>query len=122
MAELSQTLRDAAYVGVGLGILTFQRAQVQRQEIKKLVEAQLGDAKGGLAQLSGTFEDRVKVLEERIETVQEQLEAALGELETNLDTALDDLAARLPEQARDALGTARTAARDATTQLRALVA
>lgn len=122
MAELSQVLRDAAYVGVGFGILTFQRAQVQRQEIKKLVESQLGDAMGGLTQLSGTVEDRVRLLEERLEGVQEQLETALGELEANLDKALDELSDRLPEHARDALGTARTAARDATTQLRSLVA
>ena len=122
MAELGQLLKDAAYVGVGFGVLTFQRAQVRRQEITKALEAQLGDARTGFSQLSGTVDDRVKVLEERLEGVQEQLEAALGELEANVDKALDELSARLPDQARDALGTARTAAREATTQLRSLVA
>lgn len=122
MAELAQILKDAAYVGVGFGVLTFQRAQVQRQEIKKLVEAQLGDAKGGFSQLSGTVEERVNQLEVRLEGVQEQLETALGEIEANVDKALDELSAHLPEQARDALGNARTAAREATTQLRSLVA
>jgi len=122
MAELGQMLKDAAYVGVGFGVLTFQRAQVRRQEITKAIEAQLGDARTGLSQLSGTVEDRVKVLEERLEGVQEQLETALGELEANVEKALDELSDRLPDQARDALGTARTAAREATTQLRSLVA
>lgn len=122
MAELAQILKDAAYVGVGFGVLTFQRAQVQRQEIKKLVAAQLGDAKGGFSQLSGTVEERVNQLEVRLEGVQEQLETALGEIEASVDKALDELSARLPEPARDALGNARTAAREATTQLRSLVA
>lgn len=122
MAELGQTLKDAAYVGVGFGVLTFQRAQVQRQEIKKQLEAQLGGAKGGFAKLSDTVEDRVKLLEERFEGVQEQLETVLGGVEANVERALDELSARLPEQARDAFGTARTAAREATSQLRSHVA
>ena len=122
MAELTQILKDAAYVGVGFGVITFQKAQVQRQEIKKQLEAQLGDAKGGFSKLSESVEDRVKLLEERFEGVQGQLESALGEVEANVEKALDELAARLPEPARDALGTARSAAREATTQLRSRVA
>ncbi len=122
MAELQQTLRDAAYVGVGFGVLTFQRAQVRRQELKKQLEAQLGDAKGGFSRLSETVEDRVKLLEERFEGVQEQLDTVLDEVEANVDRALDELSARLPAPARDVLGTARSAARDATTQLRSRVA
>ena len=122
MAELSQILRDAAYVGVGFGVLTFQRAQVRRQELKKQLESQLGDAKGGFSRLSETVEDRVKLLEERFEGVQEQLETVLGEVEANVERALDELSTRLPEPARDAFGNARSAARDATSQLRSRVA
>lgn len=122
MAELTQILKDAAYVGVGFGVITFQKAQVQRQEIKKQLEAQLGDAKGGFSKLSGSVEDRVRALEERFEGVQGQLETVLDEVEANVDKALDELAARLPEPARDALGTARSAAREATSQLRSRVA
>lgn len=122
MAELSQILRDAAYVGVGFGVLTFQRAQVRRQELKKQLESQLGEAKGGFSRLSETVEDRVKLLEERFEGVQEQLETVLDEVEANVERALDELSARLPEPARDAFGNARSVARDATTQLRSRVA
>ena len=122
MAELQQILRDVAYIGVGFGVLTFQRGQVRRQELKKQIESQLGEARGGFTRLSETVEDRVKLLEERFEGVQEQLDTMLDEVEANVDRALDELSARLPEPARDALGTARLAARDATTQLRSRVA
>lgn len=122
MADVSQIMKDAAYVGIGFGVLTFQRAQVQRQEVKKQLEAQLGDAKGGFSKLSETVEDRVKLLEERFEDVQSQLEATLSEVEANVEKALDELTARLPEPARDAFVTARSAARDATSQLRTHVA
>ena len=122
MAELSQILKDAAYVGVGFGVITFQKLQVQRQEIKKQLEAQLGDAKGGFSKLSESVEDRVKLLEERFEGVQGQLESVLNEVEANIEKALDELAARLPEPARDAFSSARSAAREATTQLRSRVA
>jgi ligand-binding sensor domain-containing protein len=122
MADLNKTLQDAAYITIGLGVIAFQRAQVQRQEIKKQLEAQLGEAKGGFSKLSGTVEDRVKALEERFEGVQKQVEASLSEIEANVDKAVDELATRLPEPARDALNTARNAARDARTQLRARVA
>ncbi len=122
MADVTQILKDAAYVGIGFGVITFQRAQVQRQEIKKQLEAQLGDAKGGFSKLSGTVEDRVKLLEERFEGVQSQLESVLAEVESNVDKALDELATRLPEPARDVFANARSAARDASSQLRARVA
>ena len=35
MADITKTLRDAAYVTIGLGVIGFQRAQVRRQELTK---------------------------------------------------------------------------------------
>ena len=99
MADLTSTLKDAAYVTIGFGVLAFQRAQVQRQELSK----QLGD-------LGTTMEDRFKLVEERlqglndqVETVVgplgEQVEKFLGQVETQVDVVLDDIEGRLPEQA-----------------------
>lgn len=122
MADINQSLKDAAYVGIGFGVITFQRAQVRRQELKKQLESQLGEAKGGFSKLSETVEDRVKLLEERFEGVQGQLDAVLTEVEGNLGKALDELATRLPEPAGDVLATARAAGRDAASQLRSRVA
>lgn len=121
-ADLTKALKDAAYIGIGFGVLTFQRAQVQRRELQSQVDAQLDEAKGSFTKLSGTVEDRLKQLEERFEGVQRQLEDVRSEVESNLDKAMDGLSSRLPEPARDAFDSARKAARDAADQLRARAA
>lgn len=40
-ADVNNAIKDAAYIAVGLGILGFQRAQVQRVELTKQLEQQL---------------------------------------------------------------------------------
>ncbi len=101
--------RDAAYVGIGLGVIAFQQAQVRRQELTRAATVRLG--RGSLDTLGEAVEDRVKLIEERLE----EAEARVGAL-------LDDVTARLPEQAQDVVTTARKAARDARSQVRELVA
>ena len=110
MADLTKTLKDALYVGVGFGVLTFQRAQVQRQELQKQLGQQLDEARDTVQKLSGTAEDRFKVLEQR-----------LTELEDRVESVLDQVEDKLPEQARELVKQARDAAKDAQGQLRALV-
>ncbi len=39
--DVSKALKDALYIGVGLGVIAFQKAQVQRQELQKVVEERL---------------------------------------------------------------------------------
>ncbi len=39
--DLTKTVKDALYITVGLGVIAFQRAQVQRQELRKQVEERL---------------------------------------------------------------------------------
>ena len=41
MPDLTKPLKDAAYVSVGLGVLAFQKAQVQRRELRQQVTKQL---------------------------------------------------------------------------------
>ena len=53
--DVTNAVKDAAYVSVGLGVIAFQRLQVRRNELPKLV--------GGVGELVG---DRVKVVEERL--------------------------------------------------------
>lgn len=43
--DLTDTLKDAAYVSVGLGVLAFQRLQVRRQELTKLVEERVSSVR-----------------------------------------------------------------------------
>ena len=100
--DVQKTLKDTLYVSIGLGVIAFQKAQVQRQELRKQVEANVGGARV-------LVEDGVKTVEER-----------LGAVEQRIDAVLDDVEARLPEQARSVLHQAREVAKDARTQLRQL--
>jgi ElaB/YqjD/DUF883 family membrane-anchored ribosome-binding protein len=120
MTDVRSTLKDAAYVGIGFGVLAFQKAQVQRQELRKRLEAGLGDAKGGFGKLSDDVQDRMKLVEERIEALGKQVDAAADDFEDRMEKVLDEVAARLPEQAKDLFTKARTAGKDARTQVREL--
>ena len=64
MPDIPATLKDAAYVTVGLGVMAFQRAQVQRVELTKQAREEMG-------RLSGTVEERLKTVEERLGGLQE---------------------------------------------------
>ncbi len=108
---VTTALRDAAYVGVGLGVIAFQQAQVRRQELTRAAKARLQAGRGSFDALGEAVEDRVRLIEERLE-----------EAETRVEALLDDVAARLPEQAQDVMTSARKAARDARSQVRDLVA
>ena len=104
------TLKDAFYVTVGLGVIAFQRAQVQRQELRKQLESQLGDARQQIEKAGKTVEDRVKVVEDRLEKVEDRFEKLVDQFEE-----------RLPDQARELVKQAREAAKEAQGQLRSLV-
>jgi hypothetical protein len=52
---VTNAVKDAAYVSVGLGVIAFQRLQVRRNELNKLLEG-----------VSANVGDRVKVVEERL--------------------------------------------------------
>ncbi len=102
--DVARTAKDALYIGVGLGVIGFQKAQVQRVELTKTLKSQV-------TSLSGSVDDRVKLVEERIDALEERLDAVLDEIE-----------AKLPEQAREIVQQAREAARDARQQVRSVVA
>ncbi len=52
---VGNVVKDAAYVSIGLGVIAFQRIQVRRNELRKVL--------GGVGEVLG---DRVKVVEERL--------------------------------------------------------
>jgi gas vesicle protein len=92
MADVTKTVKDAAYVTVGIGVLAFQKAQVGRRELTKQVETQL----------SGTSE-HVQRLARKVE---ERIQPVLGQLEE-----------AVPAQAKDLVKQARTAAKEVQGQL-----
>jgi len=101
--DVQKAVRDSFYVTVGLGVIAFQKAQVQRQELRKQLEDTVSGAQQGIG-------DSVKTVEERLEAV-----------EHRIDEVLDDVEEKLPAQARLVLSQARSVAKDARQQLRLLV-
>ena len=93
---VADTARDAFYIGVGAGVIAFQKLQVQRVELTKAVNTQLDAGKDSLGSVSDIVDDRVKLLEERLES-----------LEGRVETILTQLEGKLPEQARELVKSAR---------------
>ena len=119
--DLPRVAKDSFYITVGFGLLAFNRAQAARQDIRKALDAQLGDARTNVEKLSGTVDERLKVLEDRLEGLSEQLETAYETLEQRVEKVLDEVEDRMPESARELLHSARSAAKEASGTLRELV-
>jgi hypothetical protein len=49
--DVLHVLRETAYVGVGLGVLAFQRAQVRRRELERALEPHLAGVNDAAATL-----------------------------------------------------------------------
>ena len=108
-------LRDAAYVVIGFGVLTFQQAQVRRRELADKLAAhpavqQLGATREQLEEFLGGFETRIADLDARIDA-----------FESKLDDVVEQVERKLPEQAGAVLGTAHELARTARQQVRGLI-
>lgn len=104
---VTDTVRDAFYVGVGAGVLAFQKLQVQRVELSKALSTQIdearGAAQGSIDAAKGSFDELNELVEGRVKF----LEARLAEVEARLETVLAQIEGKLPEQARDAVKSAR---------------
>jgi exonuclease VII small subunit len=101
--DIAAVAKDATYVVIGAGVLGYQQAQVQRQELFRAVR---NDLSGALHSVDSTVDG----LLERFEEIIERLETAVAPLED-----------RLPTQARDLAKQVHVQAREARTQLRTLI-
>lgn len=63
--DIPRMVEDTVYTAVGLGVLGFQRMQVQRQQLKRSLSSSCGEAREA-------FDDRVKLVEERLSAVFER--------------------------------------------------
>jgi polyhydroxyalkanoate synthesis regulator phasin len=115
--DIAAVAKDATYVVIGAGVLGFQQAQVQRQELLKRLAEPKADIEGRVTavrtDLSGALhsvDTTVDNLAERLEEIIERLEAAVAPLED-----------RLPTQARDVAKQAHVQAKEARTQLRSRI-
>jgi hypothetical protein len=89
---VSDLARDAAYVAVGLGVLAYQRAQVQRVELQNRLshdfdidlDKRIGDVRGGVAkgihQLDDLAETAVQFVETTFEPIEEKLPPTVSQL------------------------------------------
>jgi predicted nucleic acid-binding Zn-ribbon protein len=138
-ADFNQALKDAAYVAVGLGVLGFQRAQVQRVELTKQIESQIAALSALPTSLNGQVETYIAAARVGLDELRNQLvrlsaealpadlpDAAavrtqLTELAKSVDEAvapvrqqfedqLDRLEEVLPQTARDFVQTVRATA------------
>jgi hypothetical protein len=84
--------RDAAYVAVGLGVLGYQRAQVQRNELKSLLSKDFSldqhlttvrtELTKGVTQLDDLLETATQFIETSIQPLEQQLPASITQLTT----------------------------------------
>lgn len=71
--DVTNAVKDAAYVSVGLSVIAFQRLQVRRNELAKSLGTSSEEARGALEVVTNLVGDRVKLVEERVEAARDQL-------------------------------------------------
>jgi hypothetical protein len=108
-------LRDAAYVVIGIGVLTVQQVQSRARDlVASLQDApsveRLGLDRSQVEQIVSAWETQFATLDERFEALESQLDAAFTKFEE-----------RLPEPAANVLGQAHDIAKTARKQVRGLL-
>ena len=121
--DVTKTLKDAALITIGFGVLGFQKVQVRRRELEKQFEGQRVELRKQFeeqtAELRKQFEGQATELRAQLAKVADGVEERLEPYVGAVETSLDQLEERLPDQAREAVKSARTAAKEAGEQLRA---
>jgi hypothetical protein len=92
--------RDAAYVAVGLGVLSYQRAQVQRNELKNLLSRDFA-LEQHLSGVRTELTKGVKQLDALLETATQFIETSIQPLEQQLPATVTQLTAKAIGQARE---------------------
>ena len=108
-------LRDALYVAIGFGVLTFQQAQVRRRELATALAGHPVVRKLDLS--TAQLDDIVAALEQRLSGLDSRIDA----FEARLDGIVAQVEAKLPEQAGAVLGQAHDLAKTARKQVRGLI-
>lgn len=120
--NISDNLRDAAYIAIGMGVIGVQRAQVRREELRKQFADQRSQIETRVNDARQTFETRgaeaVKIVGDLVKQTDARVEPLLKAVEVRLDNAVE----LLPEQAKPVVKQARQATKDARQQVRARVA
>jgi len=102
-AGIGEALKEAAYVAVGLGVLSFQRAQVRRVEMAKQFSKLAKDAPVQSV-------PSLDVLLSQLGGVAKIVDAAVAPARKQADERLDRIEEALPEAARKTVKTVRATA------------
>jgi hypothetical protein len=99
--DIANVAKDATYVVIGAGVLGYQKAQVQRQDLLK----RLGDPKAGIgSRIKGARTDlsgALHTVDAQVEDVLSKVEAAYVPFEDRLPTPARDLAKQVRTQAKE---------------------
>jgi hypothetical protein len=115
--DIAAVAKDATYVVIGAGVLGYQQAQVQRQELLK----RLADPKSGIEDRFGAVRNDLSGALHSVDSTVDGLLERFEEIIERLETAVAPLEDRLPTQARDLAKQVHVQAREARTQLRTLI-
>ena len=96
---VTDTLKDAADVTGGIGVLGFQKAQVRRVELTKQIEEQVK-----------TIEAQVAEGRKAVAGIAGQLEEIVGPVRSTIETQLDTIESALPGSVAEVIKQARTVA------------
>ncbi|MGH9169310.1 MAG: hypothetical protein ACRD0Z_00300 [Acidimicrobiales bacterium] len=91
--DISKVAQDAAYVAIGLGVIGFQKAQVRRRELLKLVETQVSSQRA-------SAEGPVTDLRKEVTKALKEIDKTLGQLIERVDAGIEPVAERLPAGAQ----------------------
>ncbi|MGH9088619.1 MAG: hypothetical protein ACRDYZ_11020 [Acidimicrobiales bacterium] len=98
--EVAHRARDAAYMVVGLGVLGFQRAQVQRRQVQRRLSGEI-DLDQRLNGIRTAVTTGVLQIDELVEGAVQMVETTLHPLEEQLPPVAREMAQRLHDQARE---------------------
>ena len=111
---VTDTLKDAAYVTIGLGVLGFQKAQVRRNELTKQIETQVKQFETQIKQ----FEAQAPDVRRTVNGFAAQIDGYVAPVRSQLVQQLDSVEATLPPQIQDLVKQARTVAHQTEDTLR----
>lgn len=106
--DVVRITRDATYVAVGLGVLGFQRAQVQRQALQRKLRA-------------GELDDTIGELRSGLTRGVRQVDDVVGQALDHFDASVEPLEQQLPPIVRELVGQAHSRVREVRTQIHEVV-
>jgi len=117
MAEATKTLKDAAYVVIGLGVIATQKVNVRRQELRKQLETQRKQLETQAAtarqQLEATAAGAREAVEAQTADARTRLVKLAEGIESRIEPLIDQVEERLPAQAAKLFKDARGQAKEA---------